>query len=102
MKCLTSTVAAAAFVIFSLFSWINCDICDICMCSKTVCIAVENDTSIGQCAGQYENEYVVCDGSVDSFEETNFNLNMIPWPKRNTKAMLTATFNHFKATYLSK
>lgn len=94
---------AAAFVIYSLISWINCDICDVCMCSATDYLAVENDTSIGQGAGQL-NESVFCDGSEENFEGMNFNLNSIPWPKNkhNTITILRATFNHFKLTYLSK
>lgn len=91
----------AALVIFSMISWINCDICDVCMCSKFDCLPVENDTSIGQCADRL-NEYVYCDGSAENFEEANFNLNSIPWPKYSTATTLTATFNHFKLTYLSK
>lgn len=94
MYCLNAVTAV--FVIFSVISWINCDICDVCMCSKTDCAAAKNDTTIGQCAGQL-NEYVYCIGS-----EENFNLNSIPWPKHNTITTLTATFNHFKLTYLSK
>lgn len=89
-----------AFVIFSIISWINCDICDVCMCSKDNC-ALRNDSSIGQCASQ-SNKHVFCDGN-DVNSKTDgpkFNLNNIPWPKHNAK--LTATFNHFKLSYLSK
>lgn len=98
-----NAAAAAAFVILFMISWINCDICDVCMCSKNDCIEAENDTSIGQCADQL-NEYVFCNGSEENVktEGTKFNLNSIPWPKHNTKTILTTTFNHFKVTYLSK
>lgn len=90
----------ATFLIFAMIPWINCDICDVCLCSKND-YNPENDSSIGACVGQ-SDEQMFCSGSDEKFktDRMKFNLNSIPWPKKN--GSISATFNHFDFPHLSK
>lgn len=72
------------------------DICDSCACVQHEC---DSDDDI--CAPSIQEVYM-CDGNADNLTKTNrtFDLNSILWPSRNVT--VSATFNNFKFTYLTK
>lgn len=88
-------LSTVTVVILAMTSWINCDICDVCMCST-----IKNCT-IGACVDEL-NENIFCNGNEENVKTDGmkFNLNSIPWPKQN--GSISATFNHFKLTYLTQ
>lgn len=86
---------------FMMISQISGDICDICVCTSTDCEPAKNDT--GNACSDAADEFFACDGvRNDDVDETHqpIDLNSIQWPKRNTT--VSARFNHFKLTYLTK
>lgn len=89
-------IASLSIVIwFASISLIRGDICDICVCSKRNCEPAKDD-SASACFDQFE-EYFSCDGLEP---HPPLDLNSIQWPNRN--GSVSATFNNFKLTYLTK
>lgn len=85
---------------FAAISWISGDICDICVCTPNNCEPTKSDSN-ADCSVDVE-EFFACDGAEDNPKETHqrLDLNSIQWPNRNIN--VSARFNHFKLTYLSK
>lgn len=85
-------------VIVSMFnSRVYGDICDICVCKKSN----GEDDSDGSYFDGVE-EFFSCNGIEQNTKETHqpIDLNSIPWPSRN--GSVSARFNNFKLTYLTK
>lgn len=84
----------------AVISWISGDICDICVCTSSDCEPANSDSN-NVCSDDVE-EFFACDGIENNFNETHqrIDLNSIQWPNRNIT--VSARFNNFKLTYLSK
>lgn len=85
---------------FAAISSISGDICDICVCTPNDCEPTNSDSNT-ECSVDVE-EFFICDGAEDNPNETHqrLDLNSLQWPNRNIT--VSARFNHFKLTYLSK
>lgn len=91
-----------SFVLFlsvfqlSFIKFSTADICDSCSCIRNDC-----DVESENCSQAIE-EWYICDGAADNWTKSNktFDLNSILWPSRNVT--VSATFNNFKFTYLTK
>lgn len=87
-------------ILFALIWRVKCDICDFCACMKSDCApAVDNTTNV--CFNQID-EIFACNGNEQTFKmnQQPFDINSIQWPRRNTT--ISARFNHFNLTYLTK